>query len=89
MEMTTQRAATTGAVRTTHAVDSSVDITPSRLSYSDVSVILRSHGERDPNLGAVADEDSRCDDDYGVALNEWQDQSLYDAELHASCGCFS
>jgi hypothetical protein len=46
-----------------------------------VSAIRHSHGERDPNLGAVSDEDSRCDDDYGVDLDEWQDQSLYDAEL--------
>jgi hypothetical protein len=51
------------------------------LSYSDVSAIRHSHGERDPNLGAVSDEDSRCDDDYGVDPEEWQDQSLYDAEL--------
>jgi hypothetical protein len=46
-----------------------------------VSAIRHSHGERDPNLGAVSDEDSRCDDDYGVDPEEWQDQSLYDAEL--------
>jgi hypothetical protein len=46
-----------------------------------VSAIRHLHGERDPNLGAVSDEDSRCDDDYGVDPDEWQDQSLYDAEL--------
>jgi hypothetical protein len=74
------KAATTGAAITSHA-GPSADIVPRRLSYSDVSTICRSHGERDPDLGVVSDEDSRCDDDYGVDPNEWQDQSLYDAEL--------
>jgi hypothetical protein len=79
-QKSSQRAATTGVARAARA-GPSADIVPRRLSYSDVSTIRRSHGERDPDLGAVSDEDSRCDDDYGVDPDEWQDQSLYDAEL--------
>jgi hypothetical protein len=74
------KAATTGAAITSH-VGPSADIVPRRLSYSDVSTIRRSHGERDPDLGAVSDADSRCDDDYGVVPGDWQDQTLYDTEL--------
>jgi hypothetical protein len=44
---------------------------------------LPSHGERDPNLGAVSDEDSRCDDDPDFNPDDWQDQALYDDML---CG---
>jgi hypothetical protein len=79
-QTTSPRAATTGDARAARAAPSSVSVAR-RLSYSDVSAIRHSHGERDPNLGAVSDEDSRCDDDYGVDPEEWQDQSLYDAEL--------
>jgi hypothetical protein len=75
------KAATTGAAMTSRAVVPSADIVPRRLSYSDVSAIRRSHGERGPDLGAVSDEDSRCDDDFGVDPDDWQDQSLYDTEL--------
>jgi hypothetical protein len=79
-QTTSPRAATNGVARAARVVPSS-DMVARRLSYSDVSAIRHSHGERDPNLGAVSDEDSRCDDDYGVDPDEWQDQSLYDAEL--------
>jgi hypothetical protein len=74
------KAATTGDACAARAAPS-VDIVPRRLSYSDVSAIRRAHGERDPDLGAVSDADSRCDDDYGVIPGDWQDQSLYDTEL--------
>jgi hypothetical protein len=63
-QTTSPSAATTGVARTARVVPSS-DMVARRLSYSDVSAIRRSHGERDPDLGAVSDEDSRCDDDYG------------------------
>jgi hypothetical protein len=76
-----QKAATTGAVRATRAAPSSASVAR-RLSYSDVSTIRRSHGERDPNRAAVSDDDDcRFDDDPDIDPDEWQDQSLYDAEL--------
>jgi hypothetical protein len=70
-----------GAAMSSRVVVPSVDIVPRRLSYSDGSAILRAHGERDPDLGAVSDADFRCDDDYSVDPGDWQDQSLYDTEL--------
>jgi hypothetical protein len=76
------KAATTGAAITSHAGPSG-DIAPRRLSYSDVSVIRRSHGERDPNLGASDDDDYRYDDDPDFDPDDWQDQALYDDML---CG---
>jgi hypothetical protein len=79
-QTTSPRAATTGDARAARAAPCS-DMVARRVSYSDVSAIRHSHGERDPNLGAVSDEDSRCDDDADIDPDEWQDQSLYDAEL--------
>jgi hypothetical protein len=80
-QKSSQRAATTGAVRDARAAPSSASVAR-RLSYSDVSTIRRSHGERDPNRAAVSDDDDcRFDDDPDIDPEEWQDQSLYDAEL--------
>jgi hypothetical protein len=75
-----RRAATTGVARAARAVPSS-DTIARRLSYSDASFIHQSHGERDPNRAAVSDQDYRFDDDPDIDPDEWQDQSLYDAEL--------
>jgi hypothetical protein len=77
-----QRAATTGVARAARAAPSS-DSVARRLSYSDVSTIRRSHGERDPNLGAGDDDDYRFDDDPDLDPDDWQDQALYDDML---CG---
>jgi hypothetical protein len=74
------KAATTGAAINSRAGPSG-DIAPRRLSYSDVSVIRRSHGERDPNLGAGDDDDYRFDDDPDLDPDDWQDQALYDGML--------
>jgi hypothetical protein len=43
------KAATTGAAITSRA-GPSVDIVLRRLSYNDVSIIRRAHGERDPSM---------------------------------------
>jgi hypothetical protein len=75
------KAATIGAAMTSRAAFPSANIVPRRLSYSDVSAIRRAHGERDPDLGAMSDANSRSDDDYGVDPDDWQDQSFYDTEL--------
>jgi hypothetical protein len=76
-----RRAATTGVARAARAAPSSASVAR-RLSYSDVSTIRRSHGERDPSRAVVSDDDDcRFDDDPDIDPDEWQDQSLYDAEL--------
>jgi hypothetical protein len=84
-----QKAVTTGAVRAARAVPSS-DTVARRLSYSDVSTIRRSHGERDPSRAAVSDDDDcRFDDDPELVPDDWQDQSLYDDDLlhHVDAPC--
>jgi hypothetical protein len=75
-----RRAATTGVARAARAASSS-DRVARRLSYSDVSVIRRAHGERDPSRAAVSDEDTRFDDDPDLDPDERQDQALYDDML--------
>jgi hypothetical protein len=76
-QKSSQRAATTGVARAARAAPSS-DSVARRLSYSDVSTIRRSHGERDPSRAAVSD-----DGDPDLDPDEWQDQALYDDML---CG---
>jgi hypothetical protein len=68
------KAATTGAAITSRAGPSG-DIVPRRLSYNDVSIIRRAHGERDPSRAAVSDDDYRFDDDPDLDPDDWQDQS--------------
>ncbi len=85
VKVPSQRAATTGAVRSLRSEAPDLDTAARRLSFSDVHAIHRAHGERDPSLGAVSDEDSRRwdDYDYGLDPDDWQDQSLYeDRPLH-------
>jgi hypothetical protein len=84
-----QKAVTTGAVRAAHSAPSS-DTVARRLSYSDVSTIRRSHGERDPSRAVVSDDDDcRFDDDPELVPDDWQDQSLYDDDLlhHVDAPC--
>jgi hypothetical protein len=87
------KAATTGAAITSRAGPSG-DIVPRRLSYNDVSIIRRAHGERDLSRAAVSDDDYRFDDDSDLDPDDWQDQSLYDDDLlhhvYAPCSpCYS
>jgi hypothetical protein len=84
-----QKVATTGAVRAARSSPSSASVAR-RLSYSDVSTIRRSHGERDPSRAAVSDDDDyRFEDDPELDLGDWQDQSLYDDDLlhHVDAPC--
>ena len=81
VKVPSQRAATTGAVRSLRSEAPDLDTAARRLTFSAVNAIRRAHGERDPGLVAGSDEDNRFEGDPDEDPGDWQDQELYDAML--------